>query len=173
MNATARAIAPVLTDQDIAARIDAYVQRNLSPMVAAERVITDLCREGLAQLLIEQFGPPVLFEVWEDSKRRPHAQQAQEAGERGRARQAELAALRAAGSLLESLVEVDGRWKRLGDLNRATCLKLAATSKRAALQIAQRARFYHAVAQQLQDGQTVRDRLDDEMLTRLRAEAAR
>ena len=60
-----------------------------------------------------------------------------------------------------------------GDLDRAACLRAAAIQKRKALARAQKARFYHAVAQRLADGQTVRDALGDDALARLFTEAAR
>lgn len=165
----ARALQPVLTDADIADRIDAYVQRNVSPMVAAERVVADLCREGLAEAAIQHFGPPMLFEVWEDVRRPP--KRGPKPREVSIKRAAELRTLREAGGILETLVQIDGRWLRLGDLNKAACLKLAAANKRQALTVAAQARFYHAIAQRLQDGGRVRDHLNDATLARIREEA--
>lgn len=171
MAATARTLTPVLTHDDVNARITAYVNRRVAPLVAAERVIDDLCREGLAAQLIALVGPPALFDFWVSGQPRQRA--AREVVTQLNKRHQELAALKAAGSLLESMVEVGGRWYRLGDLTAVQLKQAAATHKRQALAVAQKARYYHAIAQRLQDGQRVRDRLDDAELKTILDEAGR
>jgi hypothetical protein len=158
-----------LTQDDIVARVRVYVEQNVVPFVAAERVIRDLCREGYQDELLALIGPSPIFELYatagvsRDGKRRMA-----DGGARGQQRRVERDALMKAGSLLESLVEVDGRWLRLGDLNRALCRRAAATHKRAALKVAHRARFYHAIARQIADERTsVRATFDDTALARI------
>jgi hypothetical protein len=176
---TLRAVKPGaerLTQEDVLGRIQRYVDAGEYPLMAAERVTREICEEGRQDELLVLFWPPPLFELWQGARRerpehgaaeRPAAPTAP-AQARGRRE-----VLKRAPSLLEGLVEVDGAWRRLGDLDRAACLKAAAIQKRKALARATKARFYHAVAQRLADGQRVQDALGEDALARLLREAAR
>lgn len=155
-----------LTTEDIVARIQAYVDRGDYPLLAAEKVTLELCREGRQDELLTLFYPPPLFEIWQSTA--PRSSTPRNVQQRNHR-----AALKAAGSLIESMVNVNGQWKRLGSLTRAECLRAASHQKRVALAVAQKARFYHAVAQRLEDGQTVREALTDDALAQLFTEAAR
>lgn len=173
-----RAVTPdrePLTMDAMFARIDAYIQRNQYPLVAAERVIADLCAEGRQDELLTMFWPPPLYAAWEAFRKEPgHAarSKAAQAGGHARAEQRRQA-LKATSSRLESLVQIGNEWKRLGDMTRAECLKAASTQKQQALSIAHRARWYHAIAQQLPEGVTVRATLNEESLSALYQEASR
>lgn len=160
-----------LTEEEIAARVRAYVQRGAYPLLAAERVVGELCTEGRAGEVLALVGPTALYRLYRDGRPRGPGEPAP--APVGRAtRQRHLVALGAETSLLDSLVQVGGTWHRLGDLDRAGCLRAAATQKRAALAIAQQARFYHAVAQRLGDNQRVADVLGDAALRAMYLAAA-
>lgn len=164
-----RAVTPEaapLTSEEITTRIQAYVDRGDYPLLAAEKVTQELCREGRQDELLVLFYPPPLFDLWQTTK--PASSEPRAVHKR-----LQHAALKAKGSLLESLVEVNGQWKRLGSATRADCLKAASGQKRKALAIAQRARFYHAIAQTLNDTQTVRDALTDDALAQMFQDAGR
>ena len=155
-----------LTTEAIIDRIQAYVDRGDYPLLAAEKVTRELCREGRQDELLTLFYPPPLFEIWQSTK--PATASPRAVRQRDRR-----AALRSAASLLESVVQVGGAWKRLGSLTRSDCLQAAAHHKRAALATAKKARWLHAIAQKLTDTQTVRDALDDEQLAQMLDEAGR
>lgn len=168
------AAAPGLTLDAVNERIQVYVDRGEYPMLAAERVIRDLCREGRSEDLLALIGPPALYEAWAGGQPRRSATPALTPGaERTREYRRRLETLRATGSRLDALVQVDGTWSRLGDLDRAGCLAAARSYKRRAISVAARSRYYHAIAQQLGDGQKVRDVLDEDALDRLLTEASR
>lgn len=163
-----------LTMDGIFLRIQAYIDRHEYPLIAAERVIADLCLEGRQDELLTLFWPTPIFEAWQSHR----PDRVSEAGrlrlsEAQQRRHATTAALKATASRLESLVKIDETWRRLGDLDRAGCLRAASQHKRQALDVAHRARFYHAIAQQVPDGLTVRQTLNDEALARLYEAAGR
>lgn len=168
------AAVPGLTLDAVNERIQAYVDRGEYPMLAAERVIRDLCREGRADELLTLIGAPVLYEAWAGEQPRRSATRSMTPGAaRTREYRRRVETLRAAGSQLEALIQVGGAWSRLGDLDREGCLAAARSYKRRAISVAARARYYHAIAQQLSAGQKVRDVLDEDALDRLLTEANR
>jgi hypothetical protein len=174
MNAMAT-VARRLDDDTIAEQIDAYVRKGWAPYPAAEAVIRDLCREGLAEQLLMTYAVPSLFSVWDESRRTPRTMnpastEAARQANLGR-RRVDCTALKRSTSLLESFVQVDGAWMRLGDLDSAACRRGAREQKQAALLHAHHARFLHALAEQLPENTTVRGAFDDRALDRIFYEA--
>jgi hypothetical protein len=164
-----------ITLETVFERIQGYIDRNEYPLIAAERVIRDLCVEGRQDELLTLFWPTPVFEAWQHQtgKSARGSEAYDRLADSVRKDKARRAALKAAATRLESLVEIDGAWKRLGDLDRASCLKAAGVQKRKALDTAHRARFYHAIAQKLTNDQTVRDALDEDALADLFTETGR
>jgi hypothetical protein len=162
-----------LTDEAILERIRGYVEKGWSPYIAAERVIADIRSEGRERELIESVVPLIFLTLWESSAglRRPAI-----TGDRDREaqnRRVSLAALSDTRSLLEAIHKVDGRWVRIGDMDRATCRAAARSLKREALATAQRARFFHALAERLSDdARKVREVIDNPGLAALYDEQA-
>lgn len=179
MKSTAlRAVMPSaerLTQESILERIQGYVDAGAYPLMAAERVTREICAEGRQDELLVLFWPPPLFELWQGTRREraEHEPSKAKATDQSASKPARSRGeiLRQSPSLLESLVEIDGEWRRLADLDRAACLKAAAIQKRKALARAQKARFYHAVAQRLSDGQKVQDALGEDALAQMLNEA--
>lgn len=163
-----------VTADELAERVQTYVATsNLAPFIAAERVIDDLCREGRQDDLLRFLGPAPLFEVWQEARQRK-APKNLHALARGRETQRiNREALKRPGALLDTLVEIGGVWRRLGDLSRADCLRAAGVEKRRALRVAQRARWYHAIAQTLADGEVVQQKHDEMTLAQLFEAAGR
>lgn len=161
---TMHALAPTfqpLDSAELARRIQSYVDRGWAPFPAAEAVARDLIREGLTETLLVQYATPSLYEAWEASTRRRATSGQLAALHQAGRRRVDCDALKRSGSLLESLVQIDGVWTRLGDLDRAACRRGATEQKRAALRHAHHARFLHAIAERLSDGQVVRDALGE------------
>jgi hypothetical protein len=169
--------APAITDETLIARFRDYVHKGWTPWLAAEQAVRDLCREGHEQALIADVLPALLFKRWEQAEA-PGASVASrdarghQALERGHKRRVDLDALKRSGSLMESLFLVGDTWLRIGDMGAAACRRAAGEQKRTALEHARYARFFHAVAERVPAGSTVRAELFESELTRLFDEAA-
>lgn len=173
---TLRAVEPEaapLTTEDILARIQRYVEAGEYPLIAAEKVTRELCAEGRQDELLVLFWPPPLLELWQGS-RSPERTPRMATTARAPQRRIACEALQRASALMESLVQIDGAWVRLGDLNRDLCRRGAAEQKRAAYRHARYARVLHALAERLPDGEArVRGVVSEADLAALFAESDR
>lgn len=153
-------------------RFRSYIVKGWTPYVAADQAVRDLCHEGHQDALISDVLPALLFKRWEQeeatartplTERNPPSQGAREMGQR----RVDPRVLKRAGSLMESIFEVDGVWVRIGDMDRAACRRAAAQQKVAALKRAHYARFFHAMAERLPDEGAVRQALQEAELTKI------
>lgn len=174
---SALAPTPAITDETLVDRFRAYVRKGWTPWLAAEQAVRDLCSEGHRDALIAEVLPTLLFKRWEAVEapaRSTVERQLMSGPQRGRPgrRRVDADVLKRSGSLLESLFLVGGTWLRIGDMDAAACRRAAGEQKRTALRHAQYARFFHAVAERVPAGSTVRDELFDVDLARMLDEAA-
>lgn len=163
-----------LDEGTLAERIQHYIDRGWAPYPAAEAVIRDLVREGLAEQLLMQYATAPLYELWEASTRPTRAARVASVTKAPQAPRVDCEALKLDGALMESLVQVGGAWTRLGDLNRALCRQGAVEQKRAAYRHARNARLLHLLGERLPDGEVrVRQALSEADLAQIFSEAGR
>lgn len=165
-----------LTTEAISRWVQAYIDQGMKPIAAANAVIHDVCESGLQEDLLLLIGPSPVCLLWMQSKRGTHRVPAPAPPvlmHVAAPRRVDTAQLQTSTSLLEGLEKVGDSWVRIGDLTGAQCREVARQLKTKALEVAQNARYYHALGQALKDGETVRQRFGEDDLIRLFAEAGR
>lgn len=152
-----------------------YVRRGMTAHDAARQVIADIRDLGQQDELIDLLGIEALVGAWRhgDGERpqrqcRPAHREPEPIVRPGAPpqRRIELEALKTDASLLEGMYQINGVWRRIGDLDKAACRAAAQWFKAQALENAHTARYFHALAQALNGGETVRQRFDDAGLMR-------
>lgn len=162
--------------REFADLVAAYVRTGMTAVDAAARVIEDIRNLGLQDALIDALGPEALVHLWRNAgaeQRRQEPKAPRRVIEPvvmpmpASRRRIDLDALKDDASLLEGTYQIDGRWVRIGDMDKSACRAAAKFFKGEALENAQNARYFHALAQALSGGETVRQRFDDDGLMRL------
>jgi hypothetical protein len=136
-----------------------YVKGGDDPWQASRRVLQDVCESGLAEDMLRLLGPAAIRAIWADGQPRPRPQPVTMPSPP--ARRGDPAQLQESTAMLDGLDKVGGRWVRLGDMTKALCLQASRQYKQAALDSAQTARFYYALAQALPERKTVREQFTD------------
>lgn len=165
-----------LTRQHVADLVAAYIKGGKVPWTAADQVITDLRNIGQAEALLDVLGPDAVLRIWRELDRRQREQAPKPSRPEPEPfirpgappqRRVELEALKSDASLLEGMYQIRGTWRRIGDLDKNGCRMAAQWFKEQAIEQVHTSRYFHALAQALNGGETVRQRFDDDGLMRL------
>jgi hypothetical protein len=147
-----------------------YVKGGDDPWQASRRVLQDVCESGLAEDLLALLGPAPIHQLWAGGQPKTTPRQPNRLAPEP-IRRVDPAQLQESTAMLDGLDKVGGRWVRLGDMTKALCLQASRQYKQAALESAQTARFYYALAQALPERKTVREQFTDADVLRLFDEA--
>lgn len=162
-----------LTRRDVVTLVANYVRQGMTAQTAAAQVIADVRGLGQQEALIDAIGAEALVLLWRgDAVKpveaiRPKIVPPTPASAVPLQRRVNLEALYGNASLVEGMYQIDGTWRRIGDFDKAGCRAAAQWFKSQALENAHNARYFHALAQALNGGETVRQRFDDDGLMRL------
>lgn len=144
---------------ELCQRVDALVRDGVDPREAAAIVLGQMRREGMgdeiADLLDEKRIAMDIWRQWVSVERSddfpPHP---------GR-RKVDTEALQDEACLMETLHYVGGKWRTLGDLNKAECLGFAEHWRGVAKDATEKAEFLERIAAKLKANQRVRDRFTE------------
>lgn len=186
-----------ITRPGLLAWMQERIAEGQEPQEAARAVLDAIRSEGRQDALLDVIGARAIYDLWrlDNHQRRdailrgiedeaeaqpildsvpslvqtvvpkvpPTAQQGE--------RRVNVALLHRPEALLETRWKIGGQWYMLGDLDCGKCRHIAALFGQLAAGNAQKDRFLRAVADQLADGQIVRQRFEEDELRRLFAAA--
>ena len=181
MVAQLNAPADDLTRALVIERVQAKIENGMTPNEAFVAVWEEIEQAGEVETLARLFGTKLVADLWRawNIEHRPAAVSrtitrpvhpstvavhGQVMPPAPRPRVVDLKPLR---ETMESLYKVDGRWIRLGDMDSAACLKVAAMYRAAAISDEHKARHMRAIAAGLKEGQTVEQKYSERDLIQL------
>lgn len=152
--------------------VQEYIDQGRRPIEAAQHVLNDICDSGLTEDALRLLGPGPLCLLWKQNREKPATKPHRAPPEpfvmpAPPTRRVDTERLKESSSLLEGMYQIGGRWVRLGDMDKAICRAAAQQFKAKALEQAHEARYFHALAKDLNGGERVRQRFDDAALLRI------
>jgi hypothetical protein len=147
----------------VLARVDFAMEQGEGGLDAAvQETVAWLRNEKLIEQLFDEVGAEWIRDVWTKDKRGARRQALT-----GSRRVHDLTPLTDRRSIYEALYEIEGQWKRLGDLLLGDVEWLEYEYRDRATHVLKYADYFEAIAKRMEGGQTVRDAFSEEELRAL------